>query len=293
VRWLDAEGQIASPMIGVSPPKPGDSWPTIDRAPDGFWVAWQDDRDKDGSNLFLRHLDTELHPTGNEIRATDYVAPEKGKAPQVRVPSVAVGGNTLFVAYSLDRDKAHLIERMRLPLTMPELRAVGLEDKPPQTQLPGGGHDKPKDRELGDVALVNDDRVDGDLPAMACGQAGCFVVWQGFGRADTGAQAALIDPAKGILIWRKKFAPKGSHPSLAVSQDGQQVSVSYYEGGKVRIAALSRDGVGTTTTFGKVGGDPPRPWIAGGKMRGEWYVAWQDVEAGHNEAYVARLLCRN
>ena len=294
VRWLDAEGQIASPMMAVGPTKAGDYWPTIDRAPDGFWVAWQDDRDKDGSNLFLRHLDPELHPIGPEIRATDYVAPdkgEKGKAAQMRVPSVAVGGGTLFVAYALDRDKLHLIERMRLPLGMPELKGAGLDEKA-TSPVPGGGHEKPKDRELGDVSIVNDDRGEGDLPAMTCGKDGCFVVWQGFGR-NNGAQAALIDPVKGIVIWRKKFAPNGSHPSLATSQDGQQVAVAYYEAGKVRVAALSRDGVGTTTTFGKVGGDPPRPWISGGKLKGEWYVAWQDVEAGHNEAYVSRLLCRN
>jgi hypothetical protein len=71
------------------------------------------------------------------------------------------------------------------------------------------------------------------------------------------------------------------------------VSVAWYEGSRVRIASLSRGGLGTTTTFAKITGDQPRPWVAGGRLRGEWYVAWQDVENGHTEAYVARLSCRN
>ncbi len=294
-RWLDQDGRIDAPSVLLSAAKGGDYWPSMDRGPDGFWVAWQDERDpQKGNDLFLRHLDTDLKPIGPEIRATDYIvppAPEKGKAASARFPGVAVGGNTLFITYGLDRDKAHQIVRMRLPLTMPELKGSGLDDKAAIAPVPGGGHEKPKDRELGDATIVNDDRVDGDLPTMACGKEGCFIVWQSTGRAQ-GAQAALIDPVKGLVVWRKKFAPKGSHPSLGVHADGQ-VEVAFYEEGRVRVAALSRDGVGTTTTFGKVSGDQPRPWISGGRLKGEWYVSWQDIEGGHTEAYVARLSCRN
>ena len=56
---------------------------------------------------------------------------------------------------------------------------------------------------------------------------------------------------------------------------------------------MSRDGVSTTSTFAKVTGDEPRPWIAPGRARGEWFVSWLDVEAGHTEAFVSRLQCRN
>ena len=56
---------------------------------------------------------------------------------------------------------------------------------------------------------------------------------------------------------------------------------------------ISRDGVSTTSTFAKVTGDPPRPWIAPGRTKGDWFVAWLDVEAGHTEAFVSRLTCRN
>jgi serine/threonine-protein kinase len=294
-RWLDKDGRIDAASVLLSAPKGGDYWPTMDRAPDGFWVAWQDDADSKGNDLFLRHLDTDLKPLGGEIRATDYIAPDKPDknhtAASVRVPSVAVAGGNLFVAYALDREKTHFIERMRVGLTVPELKGAGLDDKAPTTALPGGGHEKPKDREIGEVTIVDDDKVDGDLPAMACGKDGCFIVWQSVGHGS-GAQAALVDPVKGLTVWRKKFAPTGSHPSLGVSPDGL-VEVAFYDGGKIRVAALTRDGVGTTTTFGRVSGDQPRPWISSGKAHGEWYVAWQDVEAGHTEAYVARLTCRN
>jgi serine/threonine protein kinase len=294
-RWLDKDGRIDAGSVLLSAPKGGDYWPSMDRAPDGFWVAWQDDADSKGNDLFLRHLDTDLKPLGGEIRATDYIAPDKPDknhtAASVRVPSVAVAGGNLFVAYALDREKTHLIERMRLGLTIPELKGGGLDDKAPTTALPGGGHEKPKDRELGEVTIVNDDKIDGDLPAMACGKDGCFIVWQSVGHGS-GAQAALIDPVKGLTVWRKKFAPTGSHPAIGVSPDGM-VEVAFYDSGKVRVAALTRDGVGTTTTFGRVSGDQPRPWISSGKAHGEWYVAWQDIESGHTEAYVARLTCRN
>src|ERR1019366_2976930 len=53
-------------------------WDKSGRAPDGsgFWVGWQASPDKDGDDVFLRHLDPELLPRGPEVRATDY-APDK------------------------------------------------------------------------------------------------------------------------------------------------------------------------------------------------------------------------
>jgi serine/threonine-protein kinase len=288
VRWLDADGRIDAMSVLVSASRPGSFWPAMDRAPDGsFWVAWQDSREKETDNLFLRHLGADLQPTAPEIRATDYQV-EKGKVAHASAPSVAVSSANLFVAYALERDKQHLIERMRLALGAPEL-GTGLDEKAFGAPLPGGGTQKPKDRELGEVSIANEDKVGGDYPAMACVKDGCFLVWH---EAKGGAQAALIDPVKGVVTWRKRFAPKGGHPALATNADGQ-VEVAYYEQSRVRVATLSRDGVGTTSTFAKISGDQPRPWIAPGRAKGEWYVAWLDVEASHTEAYAVRLACRN
>jgi len=140
------------------------------------------------------------------------------------------------------------------------------------------------------VIASNEDKVGGDFPAMDCTRDGCFLVWH---EIEKGAQAALIDPLKGTMLWRKRFAPRGGHPAVVTSQDGSVAEIAYYEAGRVRVAAVTRDGVGTTSTFARVTGDAPRPWIAPGRTRGEWFVAWLDVEASHTEAFVSRLQCAN
>ncbi|HEX4447972.1 MAG TPA: serine/threonine-protein kinase, partial [Polyangiaceae bacterium] len=282
VRWLDADGRIGGMSIAVGASKPGLYWPSMERSPDGsgFWVAWQASPDKDGDDVFLRRLDGELLPHGPEARATDY-ATDKGKTAQVSSTSVAISSTNLFVAFALERDKQHTIERMRVPLAMPELQSGGLPDK----------STKP---ELSDTVAVNEDKVGGDYPSIACTKDSCFLVWHEVdkGAVDKGAQAALIDPVRGTVLWRKRFAPKGAHPAVAFTEDGS-AEVAFYEAGRVKVAAISRDGVGTTATFARVTGDEPRPWIAAGRTRGEWLVSWLDIEAGHTEAFVARLQCRN
>jgi hypothetical protein len=197
----------------------------------------------------------------------------------VHAPSVAVGNNALYVAYKLERDsKTHLIERMRLPLDSPQL-ANGLDETKRALVR--------KDRELGEVQLVNEDKLPADAPSVACGTEGCFVTWHD---ELGGGFAALIDPVQGKVMWRKKFAEKGGHPGLGVSADGA-VDVAYFEKGLVRIATLTRDGVGTPSTIAKVSGEQPRPAVAPGQSKGEWFIAWQDTEATHSEIYVARVAC--
>ncbi|HEY8088037.1 MAG TPA: serine/threonine-protein kinase [Polyangiaceae bacterium] len=276
LRWLDADGRIGGMSAMVGPQKSGLYWPAMDRGPDGtFWVVWQQNPDKEGDDIFLRHMDAELKPIGSDVRATDY-EPEKGKNPRVTVPSIAVSSTNVFLAYALEQDKQHLIERMRIPLTSPDL-TTGLQ-----------GTSKTS-RQLGETTVSSEDRVGGDYPAIACTKDACFLVWH---EIEKGAQAALLDPVKGTMLWRKRFAPRGGHPTVATMADGS-AEVAYYESGRVRIASVSRDGVSTTSTFAKVTGDQPRPWIAPGRVRGEWYVSWLDVEAGHTESFVARMQCRN
>jgi serine/threonine-protein kinase len=272
VRWLDADGRIGGMSSVVGAGKPGLFWPAMDRAADGgFWVAWQQPVEKDGDDLFLRRLDPDLRPVGPEVRATDY-EPEKGRMPRVSSATVASSSVNLFVAYMLERDREHLIARMRLPL------AAELQSAPPKGRS-----------ELGEVVVVNEEKVGGDFPALTCTKDACYLAWH---ETDKGAQAALLDPVKGTLLWRKRFTARGGHPAVASSADGQ-AEVAFFESGRVRVASISRDGVGTTSTFAKVTGDAPRPWIAPGRSRGEWFVAWLDLEAGHAEAFVARLQCRN
>jgi serine/threonine-protein kinase len=277
VRWVEADGRIGGMSSVVATGKAGTSfWPTMDRAPDGtFWVGWQQNPDKEGDDLFLRHLDADLKPVGNELRATDYQG-ERGKAPRAISSALAVSSANLFVAYTLERGGQHLIERMR----------VGLSANDLTTGLQGSSRTS---RELGDTAVVNEEKMGGEYPDMSCTHDACFLVWHETEKAG-GAAGALIDPVGGKLLWRKRF--RGAHPAVASTADGL-AEVAYYEAGRVRVAAVSRDGFGAVTTFARVTGDAPRPWITPGRARGEWLVSWLDVEAGHTEAFVARLQCRN
>jgi serine/threonine-protein kinase len=277
VRWLDGDGRIGGASVAVGAARPTkNAWPVIDRAPDGFWVAWEDDRDKDGDDLFLRHLGPELDTIGPELRVTDF-APVKGRFAQLRVPSIAVASNAILVAFKLERDNSHTIDRIRIPLSAPELKR-GLDD-------PAGS--SRRDRILGDVKQVSEDKQPADAPAIACGTEGCFIAWHA---ESGGAIAALIEPVKGTVLWHKRLSDKGGHPSMGVAEG--QVAVLYYDHGAVKMNILTRDGIGTASTLTRVSADQHRPSLAGGKGKGEWLIAWEDVEERHVEAYVARVTCR-
>jgi serine/threonine-protein kinase len=282
-RWLDGDGRIAGASVLVAAGKPGNFWPTLDRAPDGFYVSWVDDRQRDGVyDLWLRHLNSDLQPMAPEIRATDYWGgPKPRSQPQVRTPDVAIASNAIYVTYKLERGPLDSIMLMRIPLTLSSLE-TGLGEKPGLSA--DGGR---SDRELGDTEVVNEDKANADAPAIACGTEGCFLAWHG---ESGGAYAALIEPVLGRVLWRKKFAPLGGHPSLATNSSGQ-VEVAYYEKGFVRIAQLTRDGVGSPSTLSRISNEQPRPWIASGEAKGEWLVAWQDFESGRTEAFASRVVC--
>lgn len=278
VRWIDADGRIGGGSILVGAGRPGNYWPAIEKSPDGFIVAWHDDRDRDGDDIFLRKLGPELEPLGSEVRATDYAA-FAGRPAHARVPDLAIAASNVFLTYTLERGTQRLVYRMRLGLGGPEL-AKGLTERAGKTP----------DRELGKAMLVNEDKAPGDAPTVACGTEGCFLAWHG---EKGGAYAALIDPSKGDVVWRKKFAEKGARPSLGVGADGSVV-VAFYEQGRLKMAHLSRDAtVSTPSTIAKASADQPRPWIAPGKGKGEFFLAWQDNESPNRaEPYSARVVCR-
>ena len=115
-RWLDADGRIAAPARAITARKPNQgASPTLTRASDGtFWVAWEDNRQADSSDLYLRHLSADLEPIGNEVRSTDYVP--RGTKPRVRLPSAGIAGGFLNVAFRFEREPFHLIQLLRVGL---------------------------------------------------------------------------------------------------------------------------------------------------------------------------------
>jgi len=281
VRWLDAEGRIAGPSNLVAGARPGSFWPSIAKGPQGYFIVWQDDRDKENDDLYIRRLGKELETIGPETRLTDYV-PAKGRPVNVRAASAAVAANAVFVTYRLERDKDKPIVRLRIPLQGDLV--PGIDD------TKDGGK---KDREIGDAKIVTEDNASGDAPSVACGAEGCFITWHG---EEGGAFAAMLDPTQGKVIWRKKFSEKGKRPSVAANDAGQ-VAIAFYEAGRIKMVGVSRDGVGVQSVFARALGDHPRPHLAGGMEKGDWFVAWEDSEpaSGANfarEVYAARLRCR-
>ena len=277
-RWLDAEGRIAGPARKVSARRPtGNTAPTVARAPDGtFWVSWDDDRQPDSSDLYLRHLSAELEPMGSEVRATDYTM--RGTKPHVRGPSMAIGGGFLNVAFRLERETQHAVQLLR----------VGLLDPTLSSGLDTGAKGPAKDRELGEVKLVNQEKEKADNPHIECVADGCYLAWHG---EAGGAYAAYMEGSKGEILWRKKFDPKGGHPTLGIGPAGA-VELAWFEGGRLKIAAVTRDGVGPATPIARATGEPPAPSLAAGGAPGEWYVTWLDAEAGHPEPFGTRALCK-
>jgi len=255
----------------------GNFWPTLAHAGDGFFVAWSDERDASSEDLFLRRLSGTLEPSGDIIRLTDIAASGASKA-RARYPLMRVHGDAIHVAFRLEREPQHLIQYMRLPV---DGEVKGLQPAPPGARA---------DRFAGEVALVNTDKVRGDGPAIACGAGACYLVWHG-DPPLIGASAAYIDPGSAQPLWRRKFAKVGTHPAVAVAENGQAQLV-WYEGGRVTTASINRDGVGAPTKIARVSGDQPMPSIAAGTTPGEWYIAWLDYEAGHLEPYAARVLCK-
>jgi serine/threonine-protein kinase len=286
VRWLDAEGRIAAPARAVTSRKPtSNGAPAIARAADGtFWVVWAEDRASDASSdLLLRHFSAELESMGTEVRATDY--PPRGGKPRVRSPSVGVAGGFLDIVFRIERDPQRLIQLLRIGVADPAL-ARGLE--PPSEKPSPRDKDASKDRELGESQAVTGEREKGDTPRIDCVTEGCYLVWHGDGG---GANAAYMEASKGQILWRKKFDPKGARPTLAVAPSGA-VELAWFEGNRLKIAAMTRDGVGPPTIIARTMGDPAPPSVVPGGAPGEWYVTWLDAEAGHPELLGARALCK-
>ncbi len=278
-RFLDADGRIKGPLMAISPtPRPGTSSPAITRAPDGTsYAVWSEEGSGDSEDLFLRRLSPTLEAQGDAIRVTDLI-PAGPSRPRARIPSLAIDSAGILLAYRVERDPQRSIYAMHLPL------GDGLKG----LEAPKKGGPR-SDRALGETRLINTDKAKADGPSLACGSSACFLAW--YTEGTGGASAALIDASKAQPLWRNKFSRTGTHPALAVSATGQAQLV-WFEGNKVMTASINRDTIGPASRIARVSGDQPMPSITAGEKPGEWYLAWLDYEAGHLEAYAARVLCK-
>lgn len=276
-RLLESDGRMAGPSKRVSAVKRQEYYPTISRAPDGsYWVVWEETFE-DGVDLAARHLSAELAPLGEAVRLTALGSGRDGHGGIASRPSLDIAEGSLVIAFALERDKKRRVMMLDVAMSDPGL-ASGVNAK---------GKKKLEDRSVGKLLAVSNTQGKQGEARVACEKDDCFVVWDD---GKSGALAAFFDRAKAQTIWHREFARSGSAPSLAKSPTGAMVA--YFEGNRVRLASMTRDGVEPAGVVAKVGGIQPYPAIAAGPKPGQWYISWRDYESGHLEAYVVRAECQ-
>ncbi|MEJ7730082.1 MAG: protein kinase [Polyangiaceae bacterium] len=278
VRWLEPDGRIGGPSVPVTPPKPGNFWPSLTRMPDGSYVVVWTQEEGDSEDLWLRRLTAKLELQGDAVRISDLAAPLGASKVRARLPWAAVQSDSLMIAFRYEKDPQRLIHLMKVPLGDVG-KGVPAVTKPPAPRT---------DRMLGETVLVNVEKDKADAPSLACGTPGCFLAWHGEGGR---AQAAFIEPQKAAPLWRKPLSKAGADPVVGIGASGE-AQLAWYERGHVMTASVGRDAVGPPSKVARISGDQPMPSIAAGAKPGEWYVAWLDFEAGHLEPYAARVQCK-
>jgi eukaryotic-like serine/threonine-protein kinase len=285
VRMLEDDGRIAGPARRISGIKRHDFYPTLTRAADAtFWAVWEEELDgSGGSDIVARQLGKELDPIGPAVRLTA-LAPNRRFNVSASRPDAAVAEGQLIVVFSLERNKRNQVMLLRAALGDSAL-ATGLLPFDAQEKKKRKG--KAEDRFVGQVTRISSEHGKHTQPRLACTEAGCFAVWDD---EKAGALAAFVDGAKGEAIWHREFARQGARPAVASASWG--AAVAWYDGNRVKLAALSRDGVEADSVVARVGGAQPYPAIVAGTQPGQWYISWRDYEGGHPESFVVRAECQ-
>jgi serine/threonine-protein kinase len=194
----------------------------------------------------------------------------------------AMAGSNLEILLRLERDVARPVMFVHIADPTVAMRE-GLGDPVP-------GHKA--DRTVGTMKVLTPEKERGDAPSLACATDACFIAWHGekVGTSTGGGFAGFIDAKTGQLLWRKKFVVQGGKPSVGMGPKGE-AAIAWFEQGRVRLAAIGREGVGAPSVLARVAGDQPRPSVAMGATAKEWAVAWLDFEAGKLEPYALAATC--
>ncbi len=276
-RFISHDGHIAGPPKRISPAKRGDLFAALAADENNFWVVWQEEVDKGSTDIMARELDAELAPTGEAVRLTS-IPPSKGaNGSAAGTPSVAVRADHLYVAFSVNRGFDHLqVYVQRIALNDPTLK-TGLQS----TKRTVG-----KERYLGQAQLVSTREGKNTTPVLACATEGCFVAWDD---EKAGASVAFVEKDKGQMLWRRDLPSKVVRP--AVAANGSGAVISWFDESRLRIAPLTRDGLGAVSSLSRVSGFQPQPDLAAGEKPGQWYISWRDYESAHLEVFALRTEC--
>jgi len=276
-RFISHDGHIAGPAHRISAIKKGDLSAALTPSENGkYWAAWQEEVDKGSTDIVGRELDSDLNPTGDPVRLTA-VLPAKASTTAAGTPSLAVHNGNLNLSFSINRGFEHYqIYALRVPLSDPALK-TGLV--PPKK--PSG-----KERFVGQFQVLSSAAGKNTTPVITCTDAGCFVAWDD---EKAGASVAFIDRDKGQMLWHRDMPPKVVRPGVAAN--GNNAVISWFDESRLRLAPLTRDGLGTVTSLSRVSGFQPQPDLAAGEKPGEWYISWRDYESAHLEVFALRTDC--
>jgi eukaryotic-like serine/threonine-protein kinase len=277
VRFISHDGHIAGPAHRISAIKKGDLSAALTQSEAGkFWAVWQEEVDKGSSDIMARELDADLQPTGDPVRLTA-TAPPKASTTSSGTPAGAVQNGHLSVAFSVNRGYEHIqIYLLRVALNDPTLKTGLLPLKKPNG----------KERFVGQLQLLSARDGKNTTPALACTGEGCFVAWDD---EKAGASVAFVDKDKGQMLWHRDLPSKVVRPAVAAS--GNSAVISWFDESRLRIAPLTRDGLGAVTSLSRVSGFQPQPDLAAGDKPGQWYISWRDYESAHLEVFALRTEC--
>jgi hypothetical protein len=281
-RLLDGEGKIETGLRKLSSSRKGDYYPALAPAPNGdIWAVWEEEFEGNVSDVVARRLGPDLEPKTNLIRLTAF-RPPPGNLRQPRTPSAVIDRNQLIVAFAKDLGSQRIqVMLQTIPLDDPALQ-TGIAYK-----QAGKGARPPRknDEVLGTMKSVSPASSRNAQPRLNCNEAGCFVAWDD---EKAGALMAFIDRERGPL-WHREFGNKGANPALA--QDERGLVVAWFEGARLKLAPIARDGIGTASLISRVSGLQPPPDVARGNKAGEWYVAFRDYESAPHEVFALRAEC--
>ena len=275
-RAISHDGHIAGPPQRISPVKKGDLFAALTANGNKFWAVWQEEVDKGSSDIMARELDADLAPLGEPIRLTALI-PAKATTSAAGTPAVAVQNGHLYVAFSVNRGS----ERIQM-----YVQRIALNDATLKTGLLPLKKANGKERFLGQAQLLSSKDGKNTTPVLACTGDGCFVAWDD---EKAGASVAFVEKDKGLMLWRRELPAKVARPAVAAT--GNAAVISWFDESRLRLAQLTRDGVGAVTSLSRVSGFQPTPDLAAGEKPGQWYVSWRDFESAHFEVFALRTEC--
>jgi len=275
-RFVSHDAHIAGPPRRISSIKKGEVSAALAVNGNKFWAVWQEEIDKGSTDILARELDADLSPIAEPIRLTS-IPPAKGASFVAGAPTAAVQNGHLYVAFSVNRG----FERIQMYLSR-----IALADPSLKVGLVTSKKTAGKERFLGQTQMLSSKDGKNTTPAMACSSEGCFVAWDD---EKAGASVAFVDKDKGQMLWRRDLPAKVVRPAVAAS--GNTTVISWFDEARLRLAPLTRDGLGAVTSLSRVSGFQPQPDVAAGEKPGQWYISWRDYESAHFEVFALRTDC--